>query len=72
LETYDLQLQTKPFSFTTVIVKEGKIDYKELNKTTIDENWLRAELMATYHVRIEDVLIATIDQNKKLNIFLSK
>lgn len=68
----DMEIQTKPFSFTSVIVKEGKIDYKELNKTTIEENWLRAELKATYHVEIEKVLIATVDQNKTLKVFLSK
>ncbi|SOC40722.1 DUF421 domain-containing protein [Ureibacillus acetophenoni] len=68
----DLQITSEPFSFTTVVVKEGKIDYKELNKTSIDENWLKVELSATYHAEIEDVLIASIDQNKKLKVFLSK
>nr|WP_198044728.1 DUF421 domain-containing protein [Lysinibacillus timonensis] len=31
----DMQLQTRPFTFNVVVVKEGKIEYKELRRLSL-------------------------------------
>ncbi|WP_042347552.1 DUF421 domain-containing protein [Bacillus massiliigorillae] len=66
----DLKIVHKPFSLPSVLIKEGKIDYLELNKTKFTEDWLKNIITSTYNVDIRDVLLATIDQNDKLQVFL--
>lgn len=64
----DISVQSNPFFLPTVLIKEGKIDYHELNKTTLTESWLKDQL-STYNIDVKDVLLATINQNNKLHIF---
>jgi len=64
----DISVQSNPFFLPTVLIKEGKIDYHELNKTTLTESWLKDQL-STYYIDVKDVLLATINQNNKLHIF---
>ncbi|AUS86753.1 hypothetical protein LBYS11_10575 [Lysinibacillus sp. YS11] len=64
----DISVQSNPFFLPTVLIKEGKIDYRELNKTTLTESWLKDQL-STYNIDVKDVLLATINQNNKLHIF---
>lgn len=64
----DISVQSNPFFLPTVLIKEGKIDYHELNKTTLTESWLK-DLLSTYNIDVKDVLLATINQNNKLHIF---
>ncbi|WP_155591049.1 DUF421 domain-containing protein [Lysinibacillus cavernae] len=66
----DLNVKSEPFFLPTVLIKEGKIDYHELNKTMFADDWLKDQLTSTYNVTIEDVLLATIDQHNKLQVFL--
>lgn len=64
----DISVQSNLFFLPTVLIKEGKIDYHELNKTTLTESWLKDQL-STYNIDVKDVLLATINQNNKLHIF---
>lgn len=66
----DLKIVPEPFSLPSVLIKEGKIDYDELNKTKFTEDWLKNKLMSTYNANIGDVILATIDQNDNLQVFL--
>ncbi|MET4562769.1 DUF421 domain-containing protein [Lysinibacillus parviboronicapiens] len=68
----DLKIVPKPFSLPSVLIQEGKIDYHELNKSKFTEDWLKNNLTSTYNVDIKDVILATIDQNDNLQVFLYK
>jgi len=68
----DLKVIPEPFSLPSVLIQEGKIDYLELNKSKFTEDWLKNNLTSTYNVDIKDVLLATIDQNGNLQVFLYK
>ncbi|MGE7602297.1 DUF421 domain-containing protein [Peribacillus sp. NPDC097675] len=65
----DIQLTTKPFSFPITIIKEGKIDSHELNRVGKDEGWLKKNI-TVYNADVTDILLATIDTNGNLKIFL--
>lgn len=60
----------KPFHYPHTLVKERKIDYETLQKAGKDEEWLVQELTTTHNVKLNDVLLATIDENKNLKVFL--
>jgi uncharacterized membrane protein YcaP (DUF421 family) len=68
----DMQLAPKPFIFPRTVVKEGKIDVNELVQTGKDDIWLKNVIQTAYSVSIEDVLLATIDHNDHVKIFLYK
>lgn len=57
----DFQCVKKPFSFPNVIIKEGKIDFNELQKFGKDNAWLQNKL-SIYNVDVHDILLATLDQ----------
>ncbi|ATP41938.1 hypothetical protein CSE16_18985 [Solibacillus sp. R5-41] len=68
----DLNIVPEPFSLLSVLIKEGKIDYHELNKSKFSVDWLKNNLTSTHNVEIKDVILATIDQNDNLQVFLYK
>lgn len=68
----DMKIAPESFSLPTVLIKEGKIDYYELNKKDISEDWLKSEVTSTCNIDIKDVLLATIDKNNNLQVFLYK
>ena len=68
----DMNLVPTPFSLPSVIIKEGKIDYDEVMNQKMSEDWIKNEISATYDVDISDVLLATIDSNENLQVFLYK
>ncbi|RAK23462.1 uncharacterized membrane protein YcaP (DUF421 family) [Anoxybacillus vitaminiphilus] len=67
-----MQLATKPFVFPRTIIKEGKIQFNELKQIGKDEKWLKNKVKTTYHADVNDILLATIDDNDHLKIFLCK
>jgi len=67
----DMQLITKPFSIPLIIIKEGEIDLDELQKSSKDTTWLNNKLMKM-NVNIHDILLATIDTNDDLKMYLYK
>jgi uncharacterized membrane protein YcaP (DUF421 family) len=61
----------KPFQIPKTIIKEKKIDYKQLHQIGKDEEWLLHKLSTTYNnIKLNDILLATIDDNGNVNIFL--
>ncbi|RJS59903.1 DUF421 domain-containing protein [Bacillus sp. PK3_68] len=68
----DMQLHPLPFSFPHAVVKDGKIDHSELKKIGKDPNWLETKLKKDQCVAVNEVLLATIDQNEQLKVLLYK
>jgi uncharacterized membrane protein YcaP (DUF421 family) len=66
----DMKLVAKPFAFPRTIIKEGKIDFNELNQIGKDEMWLKNRIKITYNADVKDILLATIDDNDNIKIFL--
>ncbi|MFZ3579474.1 DUF421 domain-containing protein [Virgibacillus sp. DJP39] len=60
----------KPFHLPKTIIKERKIDFNELQKIGKDEQWLLNKLSTTYNANLNDILLATVDANESLKIFL--
>lgn len=65
----DMQLITKPFSIPRIIIKEGKIDLDELQKSAKDTTWLNNKL-EIMNVDVHNVLLATIDTNDDFKMYL--
>jgi uncharacterized membrane protein YcaP (DUF421 family) len=66
------QMETEPFDFPRTIIKEGKIDYKELKQIQKDEGWVISSLENLYQTDVKNVLLATIDNKGNLKVFLYK
>lgn len=66
----DMQLSIKSFSFPLPIIKEGNIDFNILKEIEKDEEWLKERIRMLSIVNVTDILLATIDNNKNLKIFL--
>ncbi len=66
----DMQITKTPFILPKVIIKDGNIDknvLKEINKT---KDWLINILKTTYNTEADSVLLATIDNNLVIQIYL--
>jgi uncharacterized membrane protein YcaP (DUF421 family) len=68
----DLQITTSPFEMPRTIIKEGKFNVKELHKCHKDENWVVTRLETRFQTCVKNVLLATLDQNDHLKVFLYK
>lgn len=66
----DLNITSQPFSYPMTIIKEGKINYEALCNSIYTEETLKNTVNKTYNVQINAILLATIDQNNQLQIFL--
>jgi uncharacterized membrane protein YcaP (DUF421 family) len=66
----DMQIPSKPFTFPRTVIKEGKLDFIELSELGKDEIWLKSKLTEKYKGELNNILLATVDQTEKLNIFL--
>ena len=66
----DLNITSQPFSYPTTIIKEGKINYEVLSNSTYNEETLKNNIKTIYNVEINEILLATLDQNNQLQIFL--
>lgn len=65
-------LKTEPFDLPKTIVKEGKINIKQLKLLNKDEVWLINCLKNLHHIEVQNVLLATIDGNENIKVFLYK
>jgi uncharacterized membrane protein YcaP (DUF421 family) len=54
------------------IIKEGKINFKELKQIHRDEGWVVSKLECLYQTEVKNVLLATLDSTDNLKIFLYK
>lgn len=66
------QLATEPFDLPKLIIKDGKLETKELKQINKDEDWLVSNLKLQYQTEIHNVLLATIDKKENLKVFLYK
>lgn len=66
----DLNITSQPFSYPTTIIKEGKINYEALSNSPYNEETLKNNIKTIYNVEINEILLATLDQNNQLQIFL--
>jgi uncharacterized membrane protein YcaP (DUF421 family) len=67
-----LQIETEPFDLPRTIVKEGKINAKELQQIQKDEEWVVSSIRRAYQTEVKDVLLATLDRKENLKVFLYK
>ncbi|WP_175987896.1 DUF421 domain-containing protein [Bacillus sp. Marseille-Q1617] len=62
----------KPFDLPIPIIEEGKINYGELQHLNKDESWLNNQLKLSYNASVHEVLLATIDKQDQIRIYLYK
>lgn len=67
-----MQLETQPFDFPKTIIKEGKINSKELKQMQKSEEWIISSLKSLYQTEVKNVLFATLDTQDNLKVFLYK
>lgn len=63
-------MTVEPFDFPKTIIKEGKLDYTALKELNVMEDWLVQTLRNLHQVEIRNILLATIDSQKKLQVLL--
>lgn len=66
------QLVTEPFDLPKLIIKDGKLELKQLMQINRDEQWVASNLKMQYQTEIKNVLLATIDKKENLKVFLYK
>lgn len=66
------QMETEPFDLPRTIIKDGKINFEELNQTNKDESWVVSRLEKLYQTSVKNILLATLDNKDNLKIFLYK
>ena len=66
------QKKIEPFDLPRTIIKEGKIDFSTLQQINVEEGWIVNKLKTLHQVDVSNVLLGTIDHQKKLQIFLYK
>ncbi|GAA0324168.1 DUF421 domain-containing protein [Bacillus carboniphilus] len=66
----DLHITPKPFNFPRPIIKEGTVDIHELNILGKDIQWLRHSLYTQFKVSPEEILLATLDENDSVKVFI--
>lgn len=67
-----LQIEIEPFIFSKTVIKDGKINLKELKELNKDEDWIVSKLESLYQTNIKNVLLATLDNKDNLKVFLYK
>ncbi|MCP3027673.1 DUF421 domain-containing protein [Halobacillus sp. A5] len=65
----DMGMPTQPFDLPRVIIREGRLDPRELKELGKDEQWLSIQLKIK-NAALQDVLLATLDQQGNLHISL--
>ncbi len=65
----DMQLIKTSFSIPRIIIKEGKVDFDELQQSGKDTTWMKNKLVII-NVDVHDVLLATIDNNDNFKVYL--
>ena len=67
-----LNIEIEPFNLSKTIIKEGKINFKELKELNKNEDWIVSKLESLYHTGVKNVLLATLDNKNNLKVFLYK
>lgn len=67
-----LGIKTEPYEHPRTIIKEGTILTEELKEIGKSKEWITSKLESAYQTRVNDVLLATIDNKENMKIFLYK
>jgi uncharacterized membrane protein YcaP (DUF421 family) len=67
----DINLPPKPFDYPQIVIKEGKINQKELLETGKTEDWLLHQLQKQ-NTNLADILIASLDHHEHLHLMYYK
>ncbi len=67
-----LGIKTELFTHPRTIIKEGTILTAELKEFQKDEEWIISQLERLYQTNVDKVLLATLDNKNKLNVFFYK
>ncbi|MED1864869.1 DUF421 domain-containing protein [Fictibacillus nanhaiensis] len=67
----DLNLPPKPFDYPQIIIKEGKINQKELFETGKTKAWL-LEQLKQQNTKLSEILIGTLDHHDHLHFMYYK
>ena len=65
-------IEIEPFNLPRTIIKEGKINFKEIKVLHKDEVWVISKLESLYQTNVKNVLLATLDNKDNLKVFLYK
>lgn len=68
----DYQMQKAPFELPITIIKEGKFNLMDLKQLQKDEDWVTSRLHRLYQAEVDNVLLATLDTQDNLKVFLYK
>ncbi|SCB98150.1 Uncharacterized membrane protein YcaP, DUF421 family [Fictibacillus enclensis] len=66
----DLNINIPSFKHPITLIKDGQVDMNHLNKIGKDEDWLKKQIKTEYSVELSQILLATIDTNNQLTVFL--
>ncbi len=64
----DMGLATNPADLPVSIIIDGRVNYANLNKASLNFNWLYDQLKKNHIDNINSILYASVDQNKTLSI----
>ncbi|WP_420491253.1 DUF421 domain-containing protein [Neobacillus drentensis] len=64
------QMTVEPFDLPKTVIREGKLDYSALKELNVMEDWLVHTLRSLHQVEVRNILLATIDSQKKIQVFL--
>ena len=68
----DIQLPAKSFTLPQTVIKEKKIDALALKQIGKDEEWLRRKLSEVHKADIQEILLATVDGEENIHVFVYK
>ena len=66
----DLSLTPSPDNIVLNLIVDGVLLKENLNKTGKDKNWLEAELQKQGILKMQDVFLATYDNQNNLSLYV--
>lgn len=65
----DMQLKVTPSALVANLMIDGKIMYHALEDMHKTEEWLKKELKVKGYTEYQDILLVTLDNNEKVNVY---
>lgn len=66
----DMNISKTPEALSVNLIFDGEILYKHLSSLGLSEEWLMGELKKQHITSPSEILLAVLDQNKNVNLFL--
>ncbi|WP_426446786.1 YetF domain-containing protein [Paenibacillus sp. S-38] len=64
-----LELSTEPFHLPMPVIKDGQIDRRQLREFGHTEEWLQKKLAEATPLSPEEILLATLDDQERLQVY---